>query len=130
MKRVTGIGGVFIKSEDPQRLRDWYKQHLGLDIQDWGGVSFQWHNENQSNENGATVWSVFDKSSKYFNPSESGFMINYRVDDLKALLSVLKKEGCQVMDEIEESEFGKFGWVMDPDDNKVELWEPPQGKIT
>lgn len=129
MKRVTGIGGVFIKSEDPQRLREWYKQHLGMDIQDWGGMTFQWHDENQSEKDGATVWSVFEQKSKYFKPSESSFMINYRVEDLKALLNVLREEGCNVMDEIEESEFGLFGWVIDPDGNKVELWQPPLGKI-
>ena len=129
MKRVTGIGGVFIKSRDPEALRAWYKPHLGVDIQDWGGATFQWDDEAQPNKDGATVWSVFKQSSKYFEPSQSGFMINYRVDKLKPLLEVLRAEGCQVMEEIEESEFGNFGWVMDPDGNKVELWEPPKGKV-
>ena len=129
MKRVTGIGGIFIKSPDPQILRGWYKTHLGIDIQDWGGATFQWNEGADSTENGATVWSVFDQDSKYFEPSKSGFMVNYRVEQLTPLLALLKEEGCQVMDEIEESEFGKFGWVIDPDGNKVELWEPPVGKI-
>lgn len=129
MKRVTGIGGVFIKSRDPEALRTWYKTHLGVDIQDWGGATFQWDDEAQPNKDGATVWSVFKQSSKYFEPSQSDFMINYRVDKLKPLLEVLRAEGCHVMDETEESEFGNFGWVMDPDGNKVELWEPPVGKI-
>jgi len=125
MKRVTGIGGVFIKSKDTERLKAWYKTHLGLDIQDWGGVAFQWHTPENPNPNGATVWSVFEASSKYFDPSKSQFMINYRVEDLHAVLKELRAEGCDVDDKTDESEFGKFGWVMDPDGNRVELWEPP-----
>ncbi len=127
MKRVTGIGGVFIKSANPKALSEWYRKHLGVDVQDWGGAVFQWHTAEQPNPDGATVWNVFDASSDYFAPSTAGFMINYRVDDLHALLAALREEGCQVQSKVEESDFGKFGWVIDPDGNKVELWEPPPG---
>jgi predicted enzyme related to lactoylglutathione lyase len=113
MKRVTGIGGIFFKSKDPQASAEWYKNHLGLDIKDWGGTEFSWSKDN-SLMTGTTVWSPF--------------MINYRVHDLHALLTILREEGCAVEDKVEESEFGKFGWVIDIDGNKVELWQPPEGK--
>ena len=129
MNRVTGIGGVFIKSSDPARLIAWYKTHLGMDIQDWGGMAFQWGTPETPNTDGVTVWSVFPASSTYFDPSTAAFMVNYRVDDLHALLELLRSEGCQVDDKTEESDFGKFGWVMDPDGNRVELWEPPAGGL-
>jgi predicted enzyme related to lactoylglutathione lyase len=125
MNRVTGIGGIFIKAKDPDRLRDWYRKHLGLDVQDWGGVAFRWHEPGRPNTNGSTVWSVMPESSDYFSPSQAPFMVNYRVDDLHALLGLLRKEGCEVDDKVEASEYGKFGWVMDPEGNRVELWEPP-----
>ena len=127
MKRVTGIGGVFIKARDATKLRDWYRRHLGLDIQDWGGLTFRWHEPEAPTPDGATVWSVFDADSKYFDPSTAPFMINYRVEDLHALLALLRSEGCAVDDKVEESDYGKFGWVMDPEGNRVELWQPPDG---
>ena len=129
MNRVTGIGGIFIKARNPDALRAWYRKHLGLDIQDWGGVSFQWHTPERPNPNGATVWSIFPDTSKYFAPSAAPFMVNYRVDDLHALLAVLRAEGCEVDAKSDESEYGKFGWMMDPEGNRVELWEPPPGPI-
>ena len=129
MKRVTGIGGVFIKARDPDALRAWYQRHLGLDVQDWGGVAFRWHEPGRPNENGSTVWSVMPESSEYFAPSKAPFMVNYRVEDLHALRAALKREGCDVDDKVEESEYGKFGWVMDPEGNRVELWEPPPGPM-
>lgn len=98
-----------------------------MDIQDWGGMAFQWNTS--ENPNGATVWSVFDDSSPYFTPSQAQFMVNYRVENLHALLDSLRAEGCEVDSKTEESEFGKFGWVMDPDGNRVELWEPPLGPV-
>lgn len=128
MKRVTGIGGVFIKSGDPERLREWYRIHLGLNLEPWGGMAFKWASPDNPSGTGTTVWSVFEDSSEYFDPSPARFMINYRVDDLHALLDVLRKEGCDVDDKVEESEYGKFGWVMDPDGNRIELWEPPSGQ--
>jgi predicted enzyme related to lactoylglutathione lyase len=127
MKRVTGIGGIFFKSKDPQASAEWYKNHLGLDIKDWGGTEFSWSKDN-SLMTGTTVWSPFKDDTQYFAPSSSSFMINYRVHDLHALLTILREEGCAVEDKVEESEFGKFGWVIDIDGNKVELWQPPEGK--
>ena len=120
MKRVTGIGGIFIKSADPARLREWYRRHLGLDIEAWGGLAFTGP--------GTTVWNLFESSSNYFAPSQASFMVNYRVERLHPLLAALRAEGCQVDDKIDESEYGKFGWVVDPDGNKIELWEPPAGQ--
>jgi predicted enzyme related to lactoylglutathione lyase len=128
MKRVTGIGGVFIKSGDPARLRDWYKRHLGIDFEEWGGFAFRWKGPDNPGGEGTTVWSIFDASSNYFDPSSAGVMINYRVADVHALVAALRSEGCEVMDKVDESEYGKFGWVMDPDGNKIELWEPPPGQ--
>jgi predicted enzyme related to lactoylglutathione lyase len=125
MNRVTGIGGIFIKAKDPDALREWYRKHLGIDVQDWGGVSFQWHTPERPNENGATVWSVFADDSDYFDPSKARFMVNYRVDDLDSFLAQLRSEGCEVDEKTEESEFGKFGWLMDCEGNRVELWQPP-----
>jgi predicted enzyme related to lactoylglutathione lyase len=117
---VTGVGGIFIKSADPQRMRDWYQKHLGIPIEAWGGAAFQGE--------GTTVWNVFEASSNYFDPSKAPFMVNYRVADLVALLAALRAEGCNVVDKMDDSEYGKFGWVFDPDGNKIELWEPPPGQ--
>lgn len=128
MKRVTGIGGIFIQSPDPAALRAWYRDHLGIDIQEWGGAVFPWTDAEGNPAAGMTVWNIADAGSAYFAPSATPFMVNYRVADLHALIEVLKAEGCDVLDKIEESEFGKFAWVMDPDGNKVELWEPPAGQ--
>lgn len=124
--RVTGIGGIFIKAKDPAMLRAWYKQHLGIDVQVWGGTAFRWVDGAGNPTGGTTAWYV--GSGKNFAPSTSSFMINYRVSDLSSLLTALRAEGCNVLDKMDESEDGKFGWVMDPEGNKVELWQPPAGK--
>lgn len=126
MKRVTGIGGVFISAKDPAKLLAWYKTHLGIDVQEWGGAAFRWVDATGAPANGTTVWSVGDGS--YFAPSKASFMVNYRVADLHGLLRLLREEGCEVFEKVEESEFGIFGWVMDPEGNKVELWQPPEGR--
>jgi predicted enzyme related to lactoylglutathione lyase len=126
MKRVTGIGGIFISAKDPDKLCDWYKTHLGIDVQEWGGTAFRWVDAEGAPANGTTVWSVGDGS--YFAPSKASFMVNYCVADLHGLLRLLREEGCQVLENVEESEFGIFGWVMDPEGNKVELWQPPEGQ--
>lgn len=126
MQRVTGIGGIFIKARDPQRMKDWYRKHLGIDIQEWGGTSFRWHTPERPEPEGMTVWSIFPPDTRYFDPSPAPFMVNYRVDDLHAVLAALRAEGCRVDDKVDESEFGKFGWVMDPEDNRIELWQPPE----
>lgn len=128
MKRVTGIGGIFFKARDPIGLREWYRSHLGIDIQDWGGAIFTWNQPDEPNQGGTTVWSIFPADSGYFSPSTSLFMINYRVKDLKVVLEELRAEGCDVDDRVEESEFGKFGWVMNPEGNRIELWQPPDGQ--
>ncbi|MGE0227939.1 MAG: VOC family protein [Dehalococcoidia bacterium] len=121
MARVLGIGGIFFKSSDPERLRAWYREHLGLPLDDWGGVAFRAADDPE----GATIWSVFEEDSDYFAPSTARFMVNFRVDDLDAILASLRAAGCDVDDKIEESTFGRFGWVMDPDGHRVELWQAP-----
>ncbi|MGQ0723356.1 MAG: VOC family protein [Candidatus Eiseniibacteriota bacterium] len=128
MRRVTGIGGVFFKAKDPDALREWYRRHLGIDVQPWGGTAFPW-NEPDPQPHGATVWSIFPDSSTYFAPSTAAFMINYRVENLAAVLAELRAEGCDVDSRTEETEYGKFGWVMDPEGNRIELWEPPPGRF-
>ncbi|RUL77579.1 VOC family protein [Dyella choica] len=128
MKRVTGIGGIFFKSKDPKALGAWYRTHLGVEVQDWGGAAFQWKGPDNPEGIGTTVWSPFAADTSHFAPSPAAFMINYRVEDLHALLTTLRAEGVQVDEKVEESEFGKFGWVVDPDGNKVELWQPPVGQ--
>ena len=124
MKRVTGIGGVFFKANDAAALREWYRKHLGIDIETWGGTAFRWQDD-PGVQNGTTVWSIFDATTQYMQPSTSPFMINYRVADLPAVLEALRQEGCDVDSRMDESEFGKFGWVMDPEGNRIELWQPP-----
>lgn len=124
MKRVTGIGGVFFKARDPKALGAWYRTHLGMDVESWGGVVFRWADDDPGRE-GTTTWSPFKEDTAYFAPSTARFMINYRVHDLDTLLDKLREEGCDVDEKIEASEFGKFGWVMDPEGNRIELWQPP-----
>jgi len=128
MKRVTGIGGVFIKSGNVQKMRDWYRKHLGVEIEPWGGAAFRWAGPHNPDGHGTTVWNLFEASSDYFAPSQAPFMVNYRVDKLEPLLAALREEGCQVAGDMQDSEYGKFGWVVDPDGNKIELWEPPEGQ--
>lgn len=128
MKRVTGIGGIFFKAKDPTALQAWYKTHLGMDVQAWGGAAFSWADTDGKPTGGTTIWSVAPESTEQFAPSAAPFMINYRVDDLHALVATLKAEGCNVLDKIDDSEYGKFAWVIDPEGNKVELWQPPAGQ--
>jgi predicted enzyme related to lactoylglutathione lyase len=127
MKRVTGIGGVFFKARDAAKLRAWYEQHLGFKIEDYGGTHFKWRDANDPEKTGSTVWSIFPEDTLYFDPSQKPYMINYRVEDLDALLEQLRDEGVEVEDRIEEQEYGRFAWVMDPEGNRIELWEPPPG---
>lgn len=128
MKRVTGIGGVFFKARDPVALGAWYKRHLGIDVQAWGGAAFTWTDDSGAPVRGTTIWSVGAADGDAFAPSAAPFMINYRVADLQNLLQALRDEGCQVLDRTDDSEYGKFGWVIDPEGNKVELWQPPPGQ--
>ncbi|MBN8792502.1 MAG: VOC family protein [Stenotrophomonas nitritireducens] len=126
MKRVTGIGGIFFKAKDPAALAAWYRDHLGLDVAGWNGAVFPWGGEGSAP--GMTIWSPFAADTTYMAPGTASFMVNFRVADLDALLPVLRAEGCNVVDGTETSEQGKFGWVIDPEGNKVELWEPPAGQ--
>ncbi len=121
MKRVTGLGGFFFKTDDPDSIKDWYKKHLGIPTDQYGWTF--WWKDKEGNDC-STQWSPMNSDTSYFKPSESSFMMNFRVDNLVALLEVLKEEGVTIVGEIEEFEYGKFGWILDPDGNKLELWEP------
>lgn len=120
-KRVTGIGGFFFKTEDPKKTKDWYQKHLGLNTDDYG-CTFWW--KDKEGNDCSTQWSPFKKDTTYFQPSQKEFMMNFRVENLVELLEELKKEGVQVVGEIEEYSYGKFGWIVDHEGNKIELWEP------
>lgn len=121
-KRVTGIGGIFYKTADPAKTRQWYADHLGLNVTDFGS-SFEWRKADKPEKKGYTLWSPFKEDTKYLEPSEKEFMINFRVDDLVGLLKVLQEEGVQLIGEMQDTEYGKFAHIMDPDGVKVELWE-------
>jgi catechol 2,3-dioxygenase-like lactoylglutathione lyase family enzyme len=125
IKRVTGIGGVFFKCENQAQIKEWYKTHLGIPVGDYGW-SFEW--KDKEGNDCITNWSTFDAKTKYFAPSEKQFMLNYRVDNLEALLEVLKEEGV-IVGEMESYDYGKFGWILDPEGNKIELWEPIDGVL-
>ena len=121
-KRVTGLGGIFFKCKDPTKQKEWYSQHLGIKSDQYGS-SFEWRRSDKPEIKGYTAWSPFANDTTYFQPSEKDFMINYRVENLHELVIELKKEGVQVLDEIEEFEYGKFVHLLDPEGNKIELWE-------
>jgi catechol 2,3-dioxygenase-like lactoylglutathione lyase family enzyme len=122
MRRVTGIGGVFFKVDDPERVRAWYREHLGVESEEWGAV-FPWRDDAHPEQRGYTVWAPFPADSDYF---PGPFMVNLRVEDLDAVLAALREEGVEVEDRVEESEFGRFGWITDPAGHRVELWQPPE----
>ena len=124
MARVTGIGGVFFKSRsDRAALAAWYEKHLGMPLETFGGAILRWPDDT-AEDRGVTVWHVAGKDSEWFSPSTSSFMINYRVDDMDALLAQLRDGGVAIVQGPESHENGKFAWIMDPDGNKIELWEP------
>ncbi|HKY43491.1 MAG TPA: VOC family protein [Pyrinomonadaceae bacterium] len=124
MARVTGIGGVFFKSRnDSKALIAWYQKHLGLSLESFGGAVFKWPDD-KAEDKGLTVWVIAEKESQWFSPSDSPFMINYRVDNLDEMLAQLRADGVEIIQGPESAENGKFAWIMDPDGNKVELWEP------
>ena len=126
MKHVLGLGGIFFKANDPEKLGAWYKKHLGLEVEEYGGVTFREGETSAGPKRQAyTVWSPFAADTDYFAPSQKPFMINFRVSDLDALLAQLRREGVTVDERTEKSEFGYFGWAMDPEGNRIELWEPP-----
>lgn len=124
MARVTGIGGVFfLSNHDHKALSAWYQRHLGIPLEEWGGAVLKWPDD-LADDDGLTVWNVADKDSKSFSPSAARFMINYRVDDLTALVAQLKSAGIEILKGPESHENGKFAWLLDPEGNKIELWEP------
>lgn len=129
MKRVSGIGGIFFKCKDPEKIKNWYSRHLGLVTNEYGSV-FEFRNTDKPDEKGYSVWSPFKEDTTYFEPSGREFMINYRVENLEKLIEELKKEGVQIVDEIETYEYGKFVHIIDPEGNKIELWEPVDDEFT
>jgi predicted enzyme related to lactoylglutathione lyase len=126
MTKVTGIGGIFFKARDPKTLGAWYETHLGVKFEDWGGTQFSWRRHDAPERTGFTVWSLFKQDSTYFDPGGKPFMVNYIVDDLEAMRAQLRAGGVTVDDKVEESEYGRFGWAMDPEGNRFELWQPPR----
>ena len=116
------------KPKTLQHYKPGTKRHLGIDVQEWGGAAFTWTNGEGKPVAGTTIWSIGSSQGDHFAPSEATFMVNYRVDDLHALVKALREEGCNVLEKIDESEYGKFAWVIDPEGNKVELWQPPAGQ--
>lgn len=122
-KRVTGIGGIFFKVKDPNATKSWYQKHLGLNTDKYG-TAFEWRSAEQPESKGFTQWSPMQDTTDYFLPSQKEFMINYRVEDLESLVAELKKEGVQILDEIQTFEYGKFVHILDPDGHAIELWEP------
>lgn len=122
MKRVTGIGGIFFKSKDPQKITEWYQKHLGLNTNPYG-ATFEWYESQDNARKGQTQWTPFPETTTYFEPSRQDFMINYRVENLEALVEELKKEGVTIVDEIEKYDYGKFVHILDGEGNKVQLWE-------
>ncbi|MEI6852310.1 MAG: VOC family protein [Bacteroidota bacterium] len=123
MKRVTGIGGIFFKCKDPNKMKEWYKIHLGLNTDEYG-TCFAWYQGADSTKKGFTQWSPFSDKTKYFEPSTKDFMINYRVENMVKLIEELKKEGVTILDTMESYDYGKFVHIMDIEGNKIELWEP------
>ena len=122
MKRATGIGGIFFKSSDPKKSKEWYKEHLGFNTDDYG-ASFIWREDSNPEKTATTVWTPFKQDTKYFEPSKKEFMINFRVENIEELVKVLKSEGVEILDEIATYDYGKFVHILDNDGNKIELWE-------
>jgi predicted enzyme related to lactoylglutathione lyase len=123
MKKVTGLGGVFFKCNDPKSMNDWYAKNLGLPTSEYG-TTFEWRQDDDPSKKGSTTWCAFPQDTKYFNPSTKPFMINYRVENLVALVDELKKNKVTIVDEIAEHDYGKFVHLLDPEGNIIELWEP------
>lgn len=123
MKKVTGIGGVFFKCKDPEQVKEWYNRHLGIDAGKWG-ANFEWRDEADPSKKGSTAWNTFTEQAQLFEPSAKEFMINYRVDNITALVEQLKADGVTVLDEITSYPYGKFVHIMDMEGNKIQLWEP------
>src|SRR6202035_3077345 len=125
-QRVTGLGGVFFKADDPEGMYQWYEKHLGL-AREEGVVLFRWRQAADPPKPGLTVWSLFPRDSKYFDPRRASFMLHLRVADRDGRVAALRAEGVTVDDKREDSEYGRFAWIVDPEGNRIELWEPPEG---
>lgn len=125
MAKVIGLGGIFFKARDPQTLRAWYARHLGLDTNEFGATFAE-----DATRPGFTLWAPFDSDSSYFAPSTKEFMLNFRVDDLDALLAQLRAEGIEASGDVHEDENGRFGWIVDPEGTRIELWQPPSATIS
>jgi len=123
MKRVTGIGGIFFKCEDPKKMTEWYQKHLGLNTNPYG-ATFEWYQSPDSSAKAQTQWTPFANTTKHFEPSKKDFMINYRVENLEALVKEMRAEGVTILDKIETYDYGKFVHILDAEGNKIELWEP------
>ena len=121
VERVTGIGGVFVRAAQASSLRDWYAEHLGVELTEWGFKPFEW------TPGGSTSYAIFDRDTEYFGRPEQASMVNFRVADLDAMLARLRAAGVEVIDALDESEYGRFGWAVDPEGNRFELWQPPAG---
>jgi predicted enzyme related to lactoylglutathione lyase len=126
--RVTGLGGVFFKARDQKALVAWYRDRLGLPVEDWGGAVLKWRDHDDPKKPGSTVWAIFEDRTDYFGTPGQRAMLNYRVADLDALLADLRREGVTVDEQIMEDENGRFGWISDPEGNRIELWQPPEGR--
>jgi len=127
--KAKGIGGIFFKCKDPEKVKDWYKENLGLKTTEYGSL-FEFRKSDSPDEKGYLQWSPFDESTSYFSPSEKEFMINYRVENLEEMIEEMRKNGVTILDEIETYEYGKFVHVLDPENNKIELWEPIDNVFT
>ena len=123
MKKVTGIGGIFFKCKDPEKMNEWYKTNLGLNTNQYGAV-FEWRQGADSSKKGFTQWSPFKETTKYFEPSSKDYMINYRVENIEALVEELRENGVKILDKIQSYDYGKFVHILDPEGNNIELWEP------
>ena len=123
MKRITAIGGIFFKCKDPAKIKEWYQAHLGFGTEQYGTM-FEWRQEDDPSKKSYTLWSTFPDTTKYFEPSKQDFMVNYHVENIEALVEELKKEGVTILDNIETYEYGKFVHILDPEGNKIELFEP------
>ncbi|MGH7242991.1 MAG: VOC family protein [Phycisphaerales bacterium] len=125
-QRATGIGGVFFRAKDPAKLGAWYREKLGLPVDEsWNGCQFEWRDLKNPKKTGSTVWSAFKADTKYFGSGKQGHMVNYRVADLKKMLAQLKKAGVWIDPKVQDSEYGKFAWIKDGEGNRIELWQPP-----
>jgi predicted enzyme related to lactoylglutathione lyase len=127
MKRVTGLGGLFFKAKDPNVMYEWYEKHLGIQREpDGSGAMFHWRDAEQPEQTALTVWSIFPHDTKYFGTGPAPFMMNFRVDNMDDLLKALREEGVTIDPKVENSDYGKFAWIVDPEGNRIELWEPPK----